>query len=178
MLERYFVRPSTVDRIRASWLGGPIEQYVTWLGEGDCSRRCVHARVPTLVRFGEFTRERGATSVEDLPRYVEEFVDAWIGNRKAGREARPGYAKEIRGPVEQMLRVIIPGFRGRVGLGPRGGRVPVKCPGFLPTCARSVGSAPCRSIITTTISRASRHTSVESICVSSSRCRLRSSAPS
>ena len=31
MLERYFVRPRTVDRIRASWLGPAIEQYVTWL---------------------------------------------------------------------------------------------------------------------------------------------------
>jgi hypothetical protein len=27
MLERYFVRPATIERIRASWLGGPIEQY-------------------------------------------------------------------------------------------------------------------------------------------------------
>ena len=28
MLERYFVKPVTVDRIRASWIGGPIERYV------------------------------------------------------------------------------------------------------------------------------------------------------
>ena len=26
MLERYFARPQTVDRIRASWLGPAIEQ--------------------------------------------------------------------------------------------------------------------------------------------------------
>jgi hypothetical protein len=31
MLERYFIRPETVDRIRSSWIGGAIEQYVTWL---------------------------------------------------------------------------------------------------------------------------------------------------
>ena len=33
MLERFFVRPTTVDRIRGSWLGKPIEQYVSWLAE-------------------------------------------------------------------------------------------------------------------------------------------------
>ena len=33
MLERYFVKPDTVDRIRASWLGAPIEKYVNWLTE-------------------------------------------------------------------------------------------------------------------------------------------------
>jgi integrase/recombinase XerD len=30
MLERYFVKPATVDRVRASWIGGPIEQYIGW----------------------------------------------------------------------------------------------------------------------------------------------------
>ncbi len=30
MLERYFVKPSTVDRIRASWIAPAIEQYVAW----------------------------------------------------------------------------------------------------------------------------------------------------
>ena len=33
MLERYFIRPDTVDRIRASWIGEPIERYVGWLTE-------------------------------------------------------------------------------------------------------------------------------------------------
>ena len=28
MLNRYFIRPSTVDRIRACWIGDPIERYV------------------------------------------------------------------------------------------------------------------------------------------------------
>jgi hypothetical protein len=45
MLERYFVRPSTVDRIRATWLGESIERYVTWLAEQDYSARCVHLPV-------------------------------------------------------------------------------------------------------------------------------------
>ena len=35
MLEEYFVKPDTVDRIRACWIGPQIECYVAWLaGEG------------------------------------------------------------------------------------------------------------------------------------------------
>jgi integrase/recombinase XerD len=33
MLESYFVRPQTVDRIRASWIGAEVERYVGWLTE-------------------------------------------------------------------------------------------------------------------------------------------------
>ena len=28
MLERYFIRPDTIDRIHASWIAEPIERYV------------------------------------------------------------------------------------------------------------------------------------------------------
>ena len=31
MLEHYFIKPATIDRIRANWLGPHIEQYVEWL---------------------------------------------------------------------------------------------------------------------------------------------------
>ena len=30
MLEHYFVKPSTIDKIRGSWLGSQIESYVEW----------------------------------------------------------------------------------------------------------------------------------------------------
>ena len=45
MLERYFVKPQTVDRIRASWIGSEIEQYVDWLDRAryaarSCSIAC------------------------------------------------------------------------------------------------------------------------------------------
>ena len=33
MLERYFIIPATVDRIRRSWLARWIELYVAWLSE-------------------------------------------------------------------------------------------------------------------------------------------------
>jgi hypothetical protein len=45
MLEEYFVKPGTVDRIRAAWIGPQIEQYVTWLAgqamaPGACGGGC------------------------------------------------------------------------------------------------------------------------------------------
>jgi integrase/recombinase XerD len=67
MLERFFVRPDTVDRIRSSWIGGAIEQYVTWLTERKYAARTVHRRVPILMRFGEFAWDRGLASGTSFP---------------------------------------------------------------------------------------------------------------
>jgi hypothetical protein len=113
MLESYFVRPQTVDRIRASWIGAEVERYVGWLAEHGYAARCVHARVPMLVAFGEFARVRGSRTVEELPGHVEPFVAAWVVERHWHRRvgARPS-EKEVRGPIEQMLTLALPGFVG------------------------------------------------------------------
>ena len=115
MLERYFVRPQTIDRIRASWLGPGIEQYVTWLvGRGEAARNLGH-RVPILMQFGTFASARGATRYADLPAHVEAFVETWItrpDHRRAPGPPRPRLTREIRGPIEQLLRLIVPGFVG------------------------------------------------------------------
>ena len=78
MLHRYFIRPTTVDRIRGSWIGEAIERYVVWLDEQGYAARNVFIRVPLLVRFGEFAQRAGADSWEELPVHVEAFVDAWL----------------------------------------------------------------------------------------------------
>jgi site-specific recombinase XerD len=113
MLERYFVRPQTVDRVRASWIAAEVERYVGWLADRGYAARCVHARVPLLLAFGEFARARGARTVEDLVEHVEPFAAEWVAahhhHRRAG--ARPS-AREVRGPIEQMLRLSVPGFVG------------------------------------------------------------------
>jgi len=113
MLESYFVRPTTVDRIRASWIGAEVERYVVWLAENGYSERSVLHRVPLLVSFGEFARARGARTVEELPEHVESFVAGWVAGRHHHRRAVgcPS-AAEVRGPVEQMLAVVVPGFVG------------------------------------------------------------------
>ncbi len=54
MLENYFIKPETVGRIRASWIGEPIERYVHWLAENGYAARNVYRRVPILKQFGEY----------------------------------------------------------------------------------------------------------------------------
>ena len=75
MLEEYFVKPATVDRIRASWIGPQIEEYVTWLAGQGYGARCVWRRVPQLAAFREFARLNGARSLADPPGHVDAFVD-------------------------------------------------------------------------------------------------------
>jgi hypothetical protein len=98
MLEAYFVKPTTIDRIRACWIGAEVERYMIWLDEQGYRPRSVLRRVPMLVAFGEFAYARGARSVQDLPEHVEPFVRQWLAR---SRSERAGLAKEVRGPVEQ-----------------------------------------------------------------------------
>ena len=66
--------------------------------------------VQVLVAFGEFAGLRGASVPADLPAHVDDFVAMRVASFRRGPEA----AAEIRGPVEQTLAVILPGFeRGR-----------------------------------------------------------------
>ena len=109
MLEKYFVRPGTVDRVRASWIGAEIERYVESLDGQGYSWKSVVRRVPLLVAFGEFGRARGASVVGDLPVHVDAFI---AERRRLSRRRDAYFVKEVRGPVEQMLRLAIPGFVG------------------------------------------------------------------
>lgn len=118
MLETYFVKPQTVDRVRGSWIGGEIERYVGWLAEHGYRPRVVLRRVPLLAAFGEFARRRGARTVEDLPAHVDTFVGERVdahrrpGDGGAAHRRLATFAKEIRGPIEQMLEVVLPGYEG------------------------------------------------------------------
>jgi site-specific recombinase XerD len=114
VLNRYFIRPTTVDRIRASWIGDAIERYVAWLGEQDYAARNVFVCVPILLRFGQFAQEAGARSVEELPAHVKSFVETWL--KRQGREyselQRQAAARGIRNPIQQLLRLILPQQEG------------------------------------------------------------------
>ena len=110
MLEEYFVKPSTIDRLRGSWIATEIETYVAWLAGQGYSTKSIWRRVPIGFAFGEFARERGARAVGDLPAHVEAFVaDRVAAHHAHAGSARP-MAKEVRGPVQQMLSVVLPGF--------------------------------------------------------------------
>jgi site-specific recombinase XerD len=116
MLEHYFLKPDTVDRIRQSWIGEPIERYVTWLHEHHYSARNVYRRVPLLRHFGEFAQEQGATQWEELTHYVEPFVQVWL--HKHRQRCTTGHAckhveSDARNPVQQLLRLILSDYTGR-----------------------------------------------------------------
>ncbi len=111
MLEHYYLKPETTDRIRASWLGEPIEQYVRWLKEQGYADRNVYRRVPMLMHFAEYSANHGAKAWKDLPQHVEAFAAAWLrqhGQRCKDKEARRQAASAARNPVEQMLRLLFP----------------------------------------------------------------------
>jgi integrase/recombinase XerD len=109
MLEQYFFKPSTIDRLRGSWIATVIEAYVAWLAEQGYGAKTVWRRVPIGFAFGEFAWERGARTVGDLPAHVEAFVAARVAAHHAIYSSRP-MTKEVRGPVEQMLSVAVAGF--------------------------------------------------------------------
>ena len=48
MLEHYFVRPETVDRFRALWLGPSISRYAEWLADRQISQASARFKVQTL----------------------------------------------------------------------------------------------------------------------------------
>jgi site-specific recombinase XerD len=146
MLESYFVKPQTVDQVRASWIGAEVERYVEWLDERGYARSTVLSRVPLLVAFGEFAKARGAGAVEDLPEHVEPFVAECVashrgvrlaGNVDSGRQI----GREVRGPVEQLLRVVVPGFLGS-GRRHRGDPFAGVLPGFFGYLASERGLRP------------------------------------
>jgi integrase/recombinase XerD len=115
MLERYFVLPDTIDRIRECWIGRPIEKYVAWLAEEGYAARSIYRRVPLLMRFGKFAHDQGVSTLEELPKYIETFIAAELTGRKGNKtkQRQKDLVKEIRTPIEQMLCLVVIGFIGR-----------------------------------------------------------------
>jgi integrase/recombinase XerD len=113
MLERYFVRPVTVDRIRALWLGPAIERYAGWLEEHRATAATVVRHVHSLRYFNHFVVTRAVKTFEELPAHVQPFVDEWLAVRGARCTSMPQYSvvhSNARVPVEQMLQLVVPGF--------------------------------------------------------------------
>jgi len=109
MLERYFTKPQTADRIRSSWLGETIERYVTWLSEHGYQARSVYHRVPLLLRFAAFAHQRGATQVETLADHVDSFIQDQVAHRVRRRRstsAKQQYIRDSRSRIQHFLRVV------------------------------------------------------------------------
>lgn len=115
MLERYFLRPQTVDRIRALWLGPAIERYVAWLTERRITPRHVLRCVATLERFNAFVQDRRVERWDELPVHLAAFVEQRMRDRAVWCQSpkdRQAVLSQARTPVEQMLRLIVPGYVG------------------------------------------------------------------
>lgn len=112
MLERYFVRPSTVDHIRSNWLAPEIERYVEWMASQGYAIRNVHRRVPILCQFAEFAKLQGAGDLKSAVLHIENFASNWLvshGSHCKVPAARSKVAEEARNPVRQMLRLALEG---------------------------------------------------------------------
>lgn len=132
MIDHYYRKPQTIDRIRASWLGEPIERYINWLHEEGYAARNVYRRVPVLMHFAAFAQTRGAKIWQDLPIHVKPFVEEWVhvhGTRARDDRALKSVASCVRSPIEQMLHLIMPDFVGS-GRGHLAHPFTAEAPGF------------------------------------------------
>lgn len=115
MLEHYFVRPRSVDRIRALWLGSAIDRYAEWMAERQAATQTVRGAVQRLIKFNTFAQSRGAITWEELPAHAEAFIAYWIEEHSAWCRTPQDHAavnSQVRVPVEQLLRLLLPDFVG------------------------------------------------------------------
>ena len=79
MLETYFVKPQTVDRIRACWIGAEIERYAGCLSEQGYSARTVLRRVPVLApaQLANLPAGRVVVFRRDMPPVIGRAEQAW-----------------------------------------------------------------------------------------------------
>ena len=116
MIERYFVKPQTLDEIRNSWIGTYIDQYVTWLHDNGYSFRLVFRRVPVFRQFGDFAQKGGAKSLAELPEFINSFVIEWVnihGKNCKNKRALKSVECDARNPIQQMLRLVHRGYNDK-----------------------------------------------------------------
>ena len=108
MLEDYYVKPSTIDRIRASWLAPQMERYLEWLQAHGYSRLVVYRRLPLLFHFAEFAQKKGCRDIASCKAYIKAFVSQWL--EQHGAKAKTGvavrkHAIDAECGVRQMLQL-------------------------------------------------------------------------
>lgn len=108
MLEHFFVKPATIDRIRNSWLGPQIDSYVEWLETNGYARPTILRRLSHLYYFAVFAQKRGCADVASAFDLIEEFVSEWLVQH--GAEAKTAaalrkHAIEVGNGLRQMLRL-------------------------------------------------------------------------
>jgi integrase/recombinase XerD len=117
MLEHYFVRPESVDRLRALLLGPSLDRYAEWLVSRQATKSTALRHLQALVQFSRFVERRGVRSYSELADHLNAFIKhrqrtygKWCRTAKDRRTVR----STSRAPVEQLLRLVVPGFLGTV----------------------------------------------------------------
>jgi integrase/recombinase XerD len=108
MFEDYYVKPSTSDRIRASWLAPQIESYWEWLQAHGFSRLVVYRRLPLLFHFGEFAQKKECRDIASCKDHIKEFVSQWLeqhGAKTKTAVAVRKHAIDAECGVRQMLQL-------------------------------------------------------------------------
>jgi hypothetical protein len=108
MLEDYYVKPSTIDRVRGSWLAPQIESYLEWLEAHGYSRLVVYRRLPLLFHFAEFAEKKGCRDIAFCKAYIKEFVSRWLEQHGAKAKtvvAVSKHAIDAECGVRQMLQL-------------------------------------------------------------------------
>jgi len=116
MLERYYALPGSMDRIRALWLGPAIEHYAAWLAERRISGARGRGCIEILIQFDRFAQGHGTREWSSLPALVDSFV-AYRTRRRGrprDRHVLQTLQSQFRAPVEQLLRLVVPGYVGTV----------------------------------------------------------------
>src|SRR5260370_2030192 len=112
MLEQYFVKPSTIDRIRASCLAPQIENYVEWMEMRGYGPGNIIRRVPLLCHFADFAQKNGCIDLASAAASVEGFVSHWVALHETGATteiARNRFQYDAGNPVRQMMRLACDG---------------------------------------------------------------------
>lgn len=117
MLERYYALPTTADRIRALWLGPAIERYAAWLAERGISGARGRGCIEVVIQFNRFAQAHGAQEWSALPALVDSFIARRTrqrGQRRRERHASQTLRSMFRSPIEQLLRLAVPGYVGTI----------------------------------------------------------------
>lgn len=115
MLEHYFSRPESADRLRALWLGPFISRYAEWLSDRQYSRSSALLKFRMLALFDEFVTARRVQALDDLPALINPFTEEWrrnLGLQSVDASYKRRRRTEPRSTIEQMLRIALPGFVG------------------------------------------------------------------
>jgi site-specific recombinase XerD len=70
-------------------------------------------QIQTLVRFDAFANQNGAASWNDLPDLIAPFVNMFQNkyrSRATSSQKRASVTSQARLPVEEMLKLVLPGF--------------------------------------------------------------------